>query len=79
MARIKRELTENSVRLKPTTKLAILEITRQDYIEQLEELKKNKEKYNYNEYRKTYQRLCNLICYNNREIKKATGGIENGN
>ena len=76
---IEKENTTTSVGLKLTTRLKILEITKEDYIEQLEELKKNKEKYDYKEYRKTYQRLCNLICYNNREIKKAKGEIENGN
>jgi hypothetical protein len=79
MAKVKKELMENSVGLKPTTRLAILELTRQDYMEQLEELKKNKANYQYAEYRKVYQRICNIICHKNREIKKLKEEMENGN
>ena len=79
MARVKKELMENSVGLKLTTRLTILELTRQDYIEQLEELKQNKANYEYKEYRKLYQRFCNMICQKNRQIELLKGEVENGN
>ena len=79
MARVKKELMENSVGLKPTTRLAILEITRQDYIDQLEDLKQNKANYEYKEYRKLYQRLCNIICHKNKQLEELKGEMENGN
>ena len=51
------------------TKLLIIE----DYKQQLEELKKNKESYKYEEYRYKYILLVNVIKYNEKEYKKLIG------
>lgn len=51
------------------TKLLIIE----DYKQQLEELKKNKASYKYEEYRYKYILLVNVIKYNEKEYKKLIG------